>query len=39
VGADYVLAPKANQGTLHQDVQETFALAQASNFEHVAHDA
>jgi predicted transposase YbfD/YdcC len=38
-GADYVLALKGNQGTLHRDVQEMFALAQASHFEHVAHDA
>ncbi len=37
--ADYVLALKGNQGTLHRDVQEMFALAQASHFEHVAHDA
>lgn len=27
-GADYVLALKGNQGTLHQDVQELFAAAQ-----------
>jgi len=37
-GADYVLALKDNQGTLHQDVQETFARADADGWQGVAHD-
>lgn len=36
--ADYVLALKGNQGTLHQDVQDLFAYAQEINFRQVAHD-
>ncbi len=36
--ADYVLALKGNQGTLHDDVQDLFAYAQKSNFKDVAHD-
>lgn len=35
---DYVLALKGNQGTLHQDVQSLFALAQEMQFRDVAHD-
>ena len=31
-GADYVLALKGNQGTLHRDVQDLFAYAQETNF-------
>lgn len=38
-GADYVLALKANQETLYEEVQDTFAQAQASGFQGVAHDA
>ena len=37
-GGDYVLALKANQGDLHQGVQEAFALAAADGYEGVAHD-
>ena len=36
--ADYVLALKGNQGTLHNDVQDLFAYAQEINFQNVAHD-
>jgi predicted transposase YbfD/YdcC len=36
--ADYVLALKGNQGTLHEDVQDLFAYAQEINFKDVAHD-
>ena len=36
--ADYVLALKGNQGTLHDHVQDLFADAQALNFKQVAHD-
>jgi predicted transposase YbfD/YdcC len=36
--ADYVLALKGNQGTLHNDVQDLFAYAQEINFKDVAHD-
>ena len=36
--ADYVLAVKGNQGTLHQDVQSLFAYAQEIGFKDVAHD-
>lgn len=35
---DYVLALKENQGSLYQDVQDSFTQARASQFEHVAHD-
>lgn len=37
-GADYVLALKGNQGTLHRDVQDLFAYAQETNFKDIAHD-
>jgi len=37
-GADYVLALKGNQGTLHRDVQDLFAYAQENNFQDMAHD-
>ena len=36
--ADYVLALKGNQGTLHREVQELFAPARATHFQDVAHD-
>lgn len=36
--ADYVLALKGNQGTLHQDVQGLFVYAQEIGFKDVAHD-
>ena len=36
--ADYVLALKGNQGTLHRDVQDLFACAQETNFRDMAHD-
>ncbi len=35
--ADYVLALKANQGQLHDDVQEWFAWAQQTRFEDMPH--
>lgn len=34
---NYVLALKKNQGTLYQEVKETFALVQAEEFVHVQH--
>jgi predicted transposase YbfD/YdcC len=37
-GADYVLALKGNQGTLHQDVQELFAAAQLPGLRDLIHD-
>jgi predicted transposase YbfD/YdcC len=37
-GADYVLALKGNQGTLHRDVQDLFAYAEETNFKDIAHD-
>jgi predicted transposase YbfD/YdcC len=37
-GADYVLALKANQPSLYEDVQWLFAQAQATEFRDVAHD-
>jgi predicted transposase YbfD/YdcC len=37
-GADYVLALKGNQGTLHRDVQDLITHAQETNFEGIAHD-
>jgi predicted transposase YbfD/YdcC len=37
-GADYVLALKANQETLHQDVVELFAEARASGFAGIRHE-
>jgi predicted transposase YbfD/YdcC len=36
--ADYVLALKGNQGTLHGDVQDLFAYAQEIDFQDVTHD-
>jgi predicted transposase YbfD/YdcC len=36
-GADYVLALKANQGDLYQEVQQAFALAEQQQFAGVAH--
>jgi predicted transposase YbfD/YdcC len=36
--ADYVLALKGNQGTLHRDVQELFAGAQEIDFQDITHD-
>lgn len=36
--ADYVLALKGNQGTLHDDVQDLFASAHQVNFQDIAHD-
>lgn len=36
--ADYVLALKGNQGTLHRDVQDLFAYAQEIDFQAIAHD-
>jgi len=35
----YVLALKANQGTLHEDVRLSFTVAQADHFAGVRHDA
>ena len=35
--ADYVLALKGNQGTLHQDVKDYFEYALAKNFEGIKH--
>src|SRR5690606_1148491 len=37
-GADYVLALKANQETLHQDVVGLFEQARATEFADIAHD-
>jgi predicted transposase YbfD/YdcC len=36
--ADYVLALKGNQGTLHDDVRDLFAFAHQTNFEDIDHD-
>lgn len=36
--ADYVLALKGNQGSLHSDVQEIFEDARRHNFQDIAHD-
>ncbi len=36
--ADYVLALKGNQGTLHNDVQDLFIYAQEPSFRDIAHD-
>ena len=36
-GADYVLALKGNQGTLHADVAQLFIAAQARNYKNVEH--
>jgi predicted transposase YbfD/YdcC len=38
-GADYVLALKGNQGTLHKDVELFFEDAQQCNFKDIAHDS
>jgi predicted transposase YbfD/YdcC len=38
-GGDYVLALKGNQGTLHQEVQDSFVQARASQFADLAHTA
>jgi predicted transposase YbfD/YdcC len=35
--ADYVISLKGNQGRLHQDVQETFAYAEQTQFRDIAH--
>lgn len=37
-GGDYVLALKGNQGTLQQDVEDSFGQAERSGFAAVAHD-
>lgn len=37
-GADYVLALKANQGNLYEDVTQLFELAQQQNFKEIEHD-
>jgi predicted transposase YbfD/YdcC len=37
-GADYVLALKANQGELHEDVKDLFECAHRTGFEDVEHD-
>lgn len=37
-GGDYVLALKENQGTLYQDVQDSFNQAEASGFEQIKSD-
>ena len=36
--ADYVLALKGNQGTLHDDVQSLFAYAQETDFDKISYD-
>lgn len=36
--ADYVLALKGNQGTMHAEVQEFMETAQATGFPEIAHD-
>lgn len=36
-GGDYVLALKGNQGTLHQDVNDYFAYALATDFKGIPH--
>jgi predicted transposase YbfD/YdcC len=38
-GADYVLALKGNQGTLHKDVELFFEDAQQCNFKDIPHDS
>jgi predicted transposase YbfD/YdcC len=38
-GGSYVLALKENQGTLHDEVQLSFATAQADDFAGIQHDA
>lgn len=37
-GADYVLAVKANQGLLHEGIEDSFQEALKTNFKDVAHD-
>ena len=37
-GADYVLALKGNQGTLQEDVRDSFKEAEASNYQGIGHD-
>ena len=37
-GGDYVLGLKGNQGTLHQDVQLSFAAGEADRFAGIRHD-
>ena len=37
-GGDYVLGLKGNQGTLHQDVQLSFAAGEADGFVGIRHD-
>lgn len=37
-GADYVLAVKENQGTLHRDIEWLFEIAQQAGFEQIPHD-
>jgi predicted transposase YbfD/YdcC len=37
-GADYVLALKANQGNLYEDVTQLFELAHQQNFKDIEHD-
>ncbi|NJL89078.1 MAG: ISAs1 family transposase [Coleofasciculaceae cyanobacterium SM2_1_6] len=37
-GGDYVLALKANQGNLHEDVTQLFKLAHQQNFKDIEHD-
>ena len=37
-GAQYVLAVKRNQGTLYQELQDRFELAQTEQFRNVQHD-
>ncbi len=36
--ADYVLALKGNQGTLHEGVKDLFAYAQKVDYQEIAHD-
>ena len=36
--ADYVLALKGNQGSLHEEVQQFMEAAQAADFQEIAHD-
>ena len=37
-GADYVLAVKRNQGSLHEGVRDVFDLARNSGFDGLSHD-
>ena len=36
--ADYLLALKGNQGSLHDDVTSFFSIAKDENFKHIEHD-